>query len=81
VLPIRLRRSEVTRSEVQGLIGMMRADGQRYTLAHLATQTFGEALEAVKASPSADTLVIPCAPAEFEQFTPPATTHDPARPA
>jgi len=67
-LPIRLRRSEVTRSEVQGLIGMVCVSGERYILAHLASPVFGEALEKVKASATDDLLVIPCSNTEFNQF-------------
>jgi len=67
-LPIRLRRSEVTRSEVQGLIGMVCASGERYTLAYLASPTFGKALEHVKASTTDDPLIIPCSNTEFSQF-------------
>lgn len=72
-LPIRLRRSEITRSEVQGLIGMMCADGERYTLSHLTSPEFGDNLERVKASAIDDMLIIPCSALEFGQFKQPAS--------
>lgn len=67
-LPISLRRSEVTRSEVLGLIGMARIGGERYELTHITRAAFGADMERIKASATEDTLVIPCSGAEFKQF-------------
>lgn len=67
-LPIAMRRSEVTRSEVLGLIGMARKGGGRYDLAYISRAAFGEDMERIKASATENTLVIPCSNGEFQQF-------------
>lgn len=70
VLPISLRRRELTRAEVLGRIGMlpMREPGKRFSLAYLATPQFLEMLDEAQTSIAPVAIDIPATPTEIEQF-------------
>jgi hypothetical protein len=70
-LPVGLRRSELTRAELLGRLGMMpmATPGQRFALSFLNTPEFLGRLEEAQTSTGKYTFVIPCKDAaEFEQF-------------
>ncbi len=71
-IPFALRRREITRSEVLGLIGMLpmkrELKGSRYEISYLSTSMFREELSRVQDSISSDTLCIECTQSELEQF-------------
>ena len=68
-----VRRKDITRAELQGILGTIKlADPKqsRYSLSHINTSTFWEDIERLQASDKkeGDTLVIPCTVEEIEQF-------------
>jgi len=70
VLPVHLRRLEVTRAELLGRIGMipMKNKSNRFALNYLHTALFLEELNRIQASNQAEKLIIPCSSEEIEQF-------------
>ena len=69
-LPIGLQRSELTRAEIFGRIGMipMKTAGQRFSLLYLNTPEFLEQLEQIREGTTKSVFTIPCTEAEIEQF-------------
>lgn len=67
-----IRRKNLTRAEVLGLLGMlpMRAEGKRYSLAALSHKVFFDELEDAQVNGSVHEVVIPCTHAELQQFNP-----------
>ena len=70
VLPVHLRRLEVTRAELLGRIGMipMKNKSNRFALNYLHTASFLEELNRIQASNQEEKLIIPCSSEEIEQF-------------
>ncbi|MBN1928135.1 MAG: hypothetical protein JW764_01115 [Chlorobiaceae bacterium] len=75
IVPLMLvRRKDITRAELQGILGTikMKEDGKRYKLNHLNTKEFWADIERLQASDNKDSehdkLVIPCSSKEIEQF-------------
>lgn len=69
-LPSGIRRKNLSRAEVQGLLGVipMQQMGQRYKLAYLSDKAFFECLEAAQINARIDTLNIVCNAEEWQQF-------------
>jgi len=69
-LPIALRRSELTRAEVLGRIGMipMREKGKRFSIAYLNTSEFLKQINSIIENSTDEILTIPCDEREFHQF-------------
>lgn len=70
-LPLQLRRGDVTRTEVLGLIGMIPRTGggqQRYSLKYLSKPEFLEQLNQIKDSAELSSLIIKCDAEELLQF-------------
>ena len=69
-LPVTLRRSELTRAEVMGRLGMipMKEKGARFFIGHLNTLDFLQQLDQIIQSRGDATLVIPCTQDEIDQF-------------
>lgn len=70
VLPITLKRRELTRAELLGRLGMipMREPGKRFSLVHLSTPEFLAQIGEAQDATSAYIITIPCTSTEFEQF-------------
>ena len=71
VLPVALRRGELTRAELLGRLGMMpmAEAGKRFSLRFLSTPEFLAKLEAAQEADGEFRFEIPCADAqEFNQF-------------
>jgi hypothetical protein len=68
--PIQLRRGEIKRSEVLGMIGMlpMKEKAKRFEIAHFNSKAFRESLDRLLHSDAEDVLEIPCTKEELEQF-------------
>lgn len=66
----RIRRKNLTRSEVQGLLGIlpMKAKQERYKLASLSQADFFRRLEEVQEDRTKNTLVVECSVEELKQF-------------
>jgi len=69
VLPVPIRRREVSRAELLGRLGMlpMAEAGKRFSLRHLSTAAFLESLDAIQDG-SETVLKIPASQAEIDQF-------------
>ncbi|HWQ47602.1 MAG TPA: hypothetical protein VN414_01400 [Methanosarcina sp.] len=70
-----VRRKDITRAELQGILGTIKMKPSitgRYKLDHLNTKTFWTDIERLQASDHDDNdrLIIPCSPEEIEQFDP-----------
>lgn len=68
-----IRRKNLTRAEVLGLLGMLpkrAGDTSRYCLEGLSHAVFFDELEAAQVDGTVRDVVIPCSQAEFEQFDP-----------
>lgn len=65
-----IRRKNLTRAEVQGLLGIlpMREKGKRYELQALNQKAFFDALEEAQVNGAIQELVITCSEQELEQF-------------
>lgn len=65
-----IRRKNLTRAEVQGLLGIlpMKEKGKRYDLPYLNQKAFFDALEEAQVSGDVHELVIRCTAPELEQF-------------
>jgi len=65
-----IRRKNLTRAEVQGLLGIlpMKDKGKRYALPALNQRAFFEALEQAQVDSKIDVLVIECTAEELQQF-------------
>lgn len=68
-----VRRKDITRAELQGILGTIKLTDpkqSRYTLSHINTRSFWEDIERLQASDNkeGDTLEIPCTVEEIEQF-------------
>ena len=69
-LPGQIRRKNLTRAEVQGLLGIlpMRIKNNRYSLPSLNKVTFFETLEDAQINSQTQILIINCSQNELEQF-------------
>ncbi len=69
-LPLALRRRELTRSELLGLLGMlpMKNKGKRYEIRFLNTADFREAMSRVQDATEETVMTIPCTNKEIDQF-------------
>ena len=69
-LPVELRRSEFSRAEILGRIGMipMKEKGKRFSLAYLNTPAFLRQINQILDGEKDATLTIPCDEIEFTQF-------------
>jgi len=71
-IPFSLRRREITRSEILGLIGMLPMKAElkrfRYEIHYLSTSEFREELSRTQDSSGSDTLLIECNGEELGQF-------------
>lgn len=71
-LPITLRRGDVTRAEVLGLVGMLpmkvHVKGERYSIAYLSDPQFSVELLRVQKSEGETEFLIQCTPEELNQF-------------
>lgn len=67
-----IRRKNLTRAEVLGLLGMlpMRDGGKRYSLAALSHKVFFDELEEAQINGMVMEVVIPCSAVELQQFDP-----------
>ncbi len=68
-----VRRKDITRAELQGILGTIKmkpSNTGRYKLNHLNTKKFWQDIERLQASDNEDNdqLLIPCTPEEIEQF-------------
>ncbi|WP_298609734.1 hypothetical protein [uncultured Thiothrix sp.] len=65
-----IRRKNLTRAEVQGLLGIlpMKEKGKRYELQALNQKAFFDALEEAQVNAEIHELVIECSAKELEQF-------------
>lgn len=69
-VPVPIRRSEFSRAEVMGRIGML-SGGDRFDLADIRKERFFKRFDEILTSSGPQTLVISCAPDEFEKFKKP----------
>ena len=69
-LPGKIRRKNLTRAELQGMLGMlpMNESGKRYQLATLNAPEFFEALEKAQVDREIGEVVVSCSDEEFGQF-------------
>ena len=67
VLPLRMRRRDVTRAELLGRLGMFTKGGGRFSLAALSDPETLDGINYVVEGKSSS-LVLPCSPEELEQF-------------
>lgn len=70
ILPLNLKRRELTRAELLGRIGMipMREPGRRFSLAYLSTPDFLSQINIAQVAGHVFTIIIPCSEVEFNQF-------------
>jgi len=73
IAPFKLRRKDLTRSEVLGVIGMIplkeHLKNQRFShIEYLQTSDFWHDVEKVKESTVEEKIIIPCSQLEFDQF-------------
>lgn len=73
IAPFRLRRKDMTRSEILGVIGMIplkdHLKNQRFShIEYLQTSDFWRDVEKVKDSAKDEKIIIPCSQTEFDQF-------------
>ncbi|MCL4832355.1 MAG: hypothetical protein KJZ86_07940 [Caldilineaceae bacterium] len=69
-LPFEVRRADLTRAEVLGLIGMisMKEPGRRFSLSYLSKPEFLHKLNQILQSSGDAVLNVPCSKDEIEQF-------------
>ena len=69
-LPVELRRTELTRSEILGRLGMvpMKVRSKRFSIAYLNTDKFLRRINEIMAGTTDAILEISCTREEFEQF-------------
>ncbi|WP_017327461.1 hypothetical protein [Synechococcus sp. PCC 7336] len=69
-LPLELRRSELTRAEVLGRIGMIPLKGEekKFSIRFFNTPIFLQQIHEIQEGDRDSTLMIPCNQEEFEQF-------------
>jgi len=70
VLPVHLRRLELTRAELLGRIGMIprKNKSEFFVLSYLNSSSFFQELNRIQASTQEEDLFIPCSSEEIEQF-------------
>jgi hypothetical protein len=70
-LPFHLRRSELTRAELLGRVGMIpvKDTKARFGISHFNSKEFFVRLNEIVLGEGNDILMIPCRQEEFEQFT------------
>jgi hypothetical protein len=70
VLPVNLRRLELTRAELLGRIGMIprKNKSEFFVLSFLNSSSFFQELNRIQSSNQEEDLVIPCTSDEIEQF-------------
>ena len=70
VLPVHLRRLELTRAELLGRIGMIprKNKSEFFVLGYLNSSSFFQELNRIQASSQEENLLIPCSSEEIEQF-------------
>ncbi|MBM3162575.1 MAG: hypothetical protein FJZ79_04515 [Chlorobi bacterium] len=73
ITPFKLRRKDMTRSEILGVIGMIplkdHLKNQRFShIEYLQTSDFWRDVEKVKESNVEEKIIIPCSQFEFDQF-------------
>ena len=70
VLPVHLRRHELTRAELLGRIGMIprKNKSEFFILSYLNSSSFFDELNRIQTSDKEENLVIPCSLGELEQF-------------
>lgn len=76
-LPLKLLRSELTRAEVMGRLGMMpmKIPGIRFSLKYVSNPQFVHDIDEIRrGSSDKSVLVIPCTQQEIEQFDLPLNT-------
>jgi len=73
MLPVELRRTELTRAEILGRIGMlpMCQRGARFALSYLSSPEFLRRINEIAASADDTVLTISCTREELDQFEPP----------
>ncbi len=66
----RIRRKNLTRAELLGLLGMlpMQDSGKRFALSGLSEQVFLAKLEDAQVNAKVNEVLIPCTPDELKQF-------------
>jgi hypothetical protein len=69
-LPIKLRRSEFSRAEVLGILGMipLKSGKTRFYITSTSTKDFIDRIHAIIEGKGDENLVIHCIPEELEQF-------------
>lgn len=74
-LPVDIRRTELTRSELLGRLGMVPVkkdekgnEQKRFSISYLNSKEFFERLSQLVLGTGSDALVIPCKKEEYEQF-------------
>jgi hypothetical protein len=67
-LPVELYRSEFTRAEILGRVGMIPCKGQRFKLDYFSKKEFLDQINRIASSDGNATLIIPCDNDEFSQF-------------
>ncbi|WLE96850.1 MAG: hypothetical protein QTN59_19500 [Candidatus Electrothrix communis] len=69
-LPLEMRRSDFTRPEIFGRIGMLplKEKGRRFQLSYISTPEFLQQLNRIRENDGEAALVIPCTEEEFSQF-------------
>lgn len=72
VLPVEIRRAELTRAEILGRIGMlpMRQKGARFSLSYLSSPEFLRRINEIASGTDDTVLTISCTSEEIEQFGP-----------
>ena len=70
VLPVHLRRLELTRAELLGRIGMIprKNKSEFFVLSYLNSSSFFQELNRIQASSQEENLLIPCSSSEIDQF-------------
>ncbi|GAB4282015.1 MAG: hypothetical protein Kow0080_35810 [Candidatus Promineifilaceae bacterium] len=69
ILPVKLRRSDFSRAEILGYLGMFKPEhGERFHLSYLSQPKFIRELQRIQNSKKPETLIIPCTPDEFKQY-------------
>ena len=65
-----IRRKNLTRAEVQGMLGTLPYSGSRYKLDSFNKKLFFDQLEAAQISSKINEVIIPITPEELKQFDP-----------
>jgi hypothetical protein len=68
-LPTEMRRSEFSRAELLGRLGMLPTEnGKRFSLSYLNTAEFLKSINEINSGYGDDTMLIPCTYGEIRQF-------------